>query len=599
MTRIPARALGALALAACALRSPGPAPAPVFDPGSIAADVAWLADDAREGRGVGSAGLAAAADWVARGFAEAGLHPGAPDGGWLQPFEMTAAVRVASASLAVGRTRFRRGRDFEAFAGSASGDVRGELVFAGHGLRDERAGWDDYAGVDVRGKVVLILDDRPAALDPQLSAPLGRALRLARARDLGAAAVLLAPAEDDGGGALAGRAGDEAANPTEASAGIVALGLSRAAAERLVAAGGARLDALQAEIARRGAPAPRTLPRARVRASAVVERERAEVANVLAVLPGADRELRREAVVVGAHLDHLGRGGFASLAPDARGEIHNGADDNASGVAGLLALARTFAAGPPPRRTLVLAAFSGEETGLFGSAHYVTQPSVPLADTVAMLNLDMIGRLREDRLTVFGLETSPAWPALLERTARGLGLRLEPVRDGVGPSDHTSFALRSVPALLFFTGTHREYHTPRDDADKLDAAGEARVLALAFRLTRELLDARGRPAFGEVGGARAAAGERATYGAWLGTIPAFGGPPAAGVPIQGVRRGSPAELAGLQADDVIVEFDGASVVTLEELAALLRRARPGDVVEIAFVRDGATLRTRATLGTRR
>jgi hypothetical protein len=595
-----ARAL-ALVAAACALPQPDPRPVPVFDPATIAADVAWLADDAREGRGFGSAGLADAADWVARRFAEVGLEPGAPGGGFLQRFEATVAVRVTAASLAVGRTRLARGRDFEAFASSASGEAAGELVFAGHGLHDDLAGWDDYAGLDVRGKVVLILDDRPAApsLGEQRVAQLGRALRVARARDLGAAAVLIAPAAARAAG-LAGRAGDESPYPSEASAGIVALGLSRAAAERLVAAGGARLADLQAEIDRRAAPAPRARPRARVRVAATVERERAEVANVVAVLPGSDRRLRREAVLVGAHLDHLGRGEYASLAPDARGEIHNGADDNASGVAGLLALARAFALGPPPRRSLVFAAFTGEEAGLAGSTWYAEHPAVPLADTVAMLNLDMIGRLRESRLVVQGLDTSPEWPARVERAARGRALALEPLGDGVGPSDHTPFALRSVPSLLFFTGVHDDYHTPSDDAERVDAAGVARVVAFGSALVRELADARGRPPFGEATGTRAGAGEPGERGAWLGTIPAFGEPPAAGgVRIQGVRRGSPAELAGLRGGDVIVELGGASVATLEELAALLRDARAGETVEIAFVRDGRTLRTRATLGVRR
>jgi hypothetical protein len=595
-----ARALApALLAAACALPQPGARPEPAFDPARIAADVAWLADDAREGRGFGSAGLAAAADWVARELAEAGLQPGAPDGGFLQRFEATVAVRVTGASLAVGRTRLLRGRDFEAFASSASGEAAGELVFAGHGLHDDLAGWDDYAGLDVRGRVVLILDDRPAvpSLGEQRTAQLGRALRVARARDLGAAAVLIAPASRAVG--LAGGAGDESPYPSEASAGIVALGLSRAAAERLVTAGGARLADLQAEIERRGAPAPRPLPRARVRVAAAVERERGEVANVVAVLPGADRRRRREAVVIGAHLDHLGRGEYASLAPDARGEIHNGADDNASGVAGLLALARAFALGPPPRRSLVFVAFTGEEAGLAGSSWYAEHPAVPLADTAAMLDLDMIGRLREDRLVVHGLDTSPEWPERVVRAARGLSLSLEPVGDGVGPSDHTPFALRSVPSLLLFTGVHADYHTPSDDAEKVDAAGVARVVELARRLVRELADARGRPPFGEATGARAGAGGPGERGAWLGTIPAFGEAPAAGVRIQGVRRGSPAELAGLRGGDVIVELGGASVATLEELAALLRSARAGETVEIAFVRDGRTLRTRATLGVRR
>ena len=575
-------------------------PAPPFEPAAIAADVAWLADDAREGRGLGSAGLEEAAGYLARGFAAAGLEPGAADGGYLQRFEMPVSVRVEEATLEVPGLDLERVRDFEAFAASASGEVEGELVFAGYGISDTRAGYDDYAELDVHGKVVLVLDDRPetAALgDPQRSGHLGRAYKLVNARRRGAAAVLLAPSHA-AAAALAGRAADESLNPTVAPSEILGLGLSRAAAEELVAAAGADLAALQAGIERAAAPTSRPLGGLRARVAVRVERERGQVANVVAVLRGTDPRLAGEAVVVGAHYDHLGRGEFDTLAPDRRGEIHNGADDNASGAAGLLALARAFAGAPPTRRSLVLVGFTAEEVGLAGSEHYAESPAVPLERTVAMLDLDMVGRPRAGRVTVMGTETSRLWPGLLRRTAAGLDLELELVGDGIGPSDHTSFSVRGVPALLVFTGAHEDYHTPDDDAHKVDAGGEARVLELVYRTARSLLDAPRRPPASPPA-ARPAGESRSGYGPYLGTIPSFGGPSVRGVRIQGVREGSPAQRAGLRGGDVIVAFDGAPVANLEEFASVLYRARAGQEVEIVVERDGERVPVQATLGERR
>jgi hypothetical protein len=321
-------------------------------------------------------------------------------------------------------------------------------------------------------------------------------------------------------------------------------------------------------------------------------------ANVVGLLEGADPVLRREAVVIGAHFDHLGRGEFGSLAPGRRGEVHNGADDNASGTAGLLALARAFARGERPRRSLVFAAFAGEEIGLFGSLAYVEHPAVPLADTVAMLNLDMVGRLRDGKLVVAGTGSSPGFPGLIGRALRGLPLEVAFSGDGFAPSDQTSFYARGVPVLMFFTGAHAEYHTPDDDAERVDAEGEARVLALAWRVARALLDADGRPGL-VAAKAPAPAGAGPGYGPYLGTVPSFGAAPGPGVLLQGVAPGSPAEQAGIRAGDRIVGFDGASVANLEEYAARLFSARPGQQVRIAIVREGREVEVVAKLGRRR
>jgi Peptidase family M28/PDZ domain/PA domain len=576
-------------------------PTPEMSATRIERDVAWLAADAREGRGLGTPGLAAAASYIASELRAAGFEPAA-GGDYLQRFEMPVSIRVARASLQIEDVALERSRDFDAFVSSGDGSVDAELVFAGYGISAPEHGFDEYADIDAKGRIVLILDDRPGGQGPLAASPgipfLRRAYKISNARKHGAAAVLLIPASR-AADALAGGAGAGPSNPTLQSSELPVLGLSAAAAERIVAAaGGASLAERRADIDANG-PASEALGM-RARIDVAVARRRAEVANVVGVLRGGDPELRHEAVVIGAHFDHLGRGEYGSLAPDRRGQIHPGADDNASGVAGLLELARAFAAAPAPRRSLVMAAFTGEEAGLAGSSEYTEAPAVPLADTVAMLNLDMIGRLRDEAITIFGAETSPGFPALVARAARGVGLRVTHAEGAFAPSDQSSFETRGIPVLFFFTGIHTEYHTPEDVASLVNGAGERDVLRVVYQTARALLDADQRPRVRIVSApAGGAKGAGAGYGPYLGTVPDFTANEAPGVTLQAVRAASPAEHAGLRAGDRIVAFDGAPVANLEEFAALLFEARAGQRVEIAVMRDSRRLVLEATLGERR
>ena len=600
-----------LALSGCGgpTRWTRPVPdAPRVDATKVAGDVDWLADDAREGRGLGTGGLDSAARYLADGFRDAGLEPGGRGGSYLSPFEMPVAIRIARADLTLGETALVRGRDFEAYLSSADGEAAGEVVFAGYGISAERLDYDDYAGLDAAGKVALVLDYRPAGTSPLAGAAgapyLSRAYKTLNARRHGAVAVLIAPSAAPPPGVVERLPRADGANPTLQPGETIALAVSRAAAERIVAAArGLSLAERQAAIDTSGRPGSTPLAGVRAEVRVEIERRMGTVANVVGILRGSQPTLAREAVVVGAHYDHLGRGEYGSLAPDRRGEVHPGADDNASGAAGLLSLARAFAAtSPPPPRTLVLVAFTGEEAGLVGSNEYVRDPAWPLADTIAMVNLDMIGRLREQRLTVFGADTSPAFESLVNQAAGDLGLTPSFENGAFGPSDQTSFYVKGVPVLFFFTGNHPQYHTPDDRALLVNAAGEAQVLRVVYRTVAALLAVPQRPvalAHAQPSHAAGAAQPGPGYGPYLGTIPEFGGPPVRGVRIQGVRSGSPAEAAGLRGGDVIVEFDGAAVANLEEFSALLFAARPGQQVEIEAVRDGIRIRSTATLGQRR
>jgi hypothetical protein len=323
--------------------------------------------------------------------------------------------------------------------------------------------------------------------------------------------------------------------------------------------------------------------------------------NVIGVLPGRDPKLRNEIVIVGAHYDHLGLGKFGSLDPDSTGAIHNGADDNASGIAALFRIADTLAA-MPPARTVVFLAFSGEEEGVLGSSWYVQHPVFPMAAVTAMVNLDMVGRLRNDRLIVYGVETATQFPALLDSLNATAKFDLKASGDGYGPSDHQSFYLAGKPVLHIFTDLHEDYHRSTDDWEKINAEGLVRVAYFAAAIVEAIGDRRTPLTFVKAPPPQPHAGAAPAvtpgYGAYLGTIPDMAGGSEGGVRVSGVRPGSPAEAAGLQADDVLVAIGDMKTPDLQAMTDALRAHKPGDKVELQILRGGQPVTLTATLGTR-
>lgn len=322
--------------------------------------------------------------------------------------------------------------------------------------------------------------------------------------------------------------------------------------------------------------------------------------NVIGILPGRDPVLRNQTIILGAHYDHLGLGGFGSLDPDSTGLVHNGADDNASGAAALIQVAARLAASRPAR-TVVFIAFSGEELGLLGSAYYVKQPIYPLASTLAMVNLDMVGRLRNGRLIVYGARSAKEFPALLDSLNWYAGFDLKAQGDGYGPSDHSSFYAAKRPVLHLFTDLHEDYHRTTDDWQKVNYDGLKRVADFTLGLVTALANRTKPLTFLElpaptVSEAAPTSGTPG-YGAYLGTVPDMTGAPG-GVRLVGVRAGSPAEKAGLRGDDIITRIGSTETPDLQAMTDALRSHKPGEVVEIT-VRRGATVTTlQATLGVR-
>jgi hypothetical protein len=315
------------------------------------------------------------------------------------------------------------------------------------------------------------------------------------------------------------------------------------------------------------------------------------------MVPGRDPALAGEVVVLGAHFDHLGRSTAGALDPEARDAIRNGADDNASGTAAVLELARRFAA-RPARRSIVVAHFTGEELGLLGSQWFVEHSPVPLDSTVAMLNFDMVGRLRNDRVIVYGTGTARELPALLDSANVEPRLRLNPVADGFGPSDQSSFYAKGIPVLHFFTDLHEDYHRATDDIEKINAEGEARVVALAERTARAIADRPARLTPVRMAAAPTMSPSRQGNNVYLGTIPDMASSDVPGLKLTGVRAGSPADKGGLAAGDVIVQFAGREVKDLYSYSDALYAHKPGDEVEVVYLRGGQRRTTTVTLGTR-
>ncbi len=321
--------------------------------------------------------------------------------------------------------------------------------------------------------------------------------------------------------------------------------------------------------------------------------------NVVALIRGSDRQLRDEYVVLGAHFDHLGRSTVGALDPDAGNAIHNGADDNASGTAAIMELARLLAR-RPPRRSVLLAHFSGEELGLLGSQYFVEHSPVDLARVRAMLNFDMVGRLREDRLMVYGVATAAELPAIVDSANRAGTLRITAIGDGFGSSDHSSFYARNLPVLHFFTNVHDDYHRATDDAEKVFVGGIARVVTLAERIVRDIADRPAPLTFTRTAPQPSRMGPASREGAraYLGSVPDMGASGGEGLRIAGVQAGSPAETGGLKTGDVVVELGGKPVKDLYQYTDALYAHQPGDTITIVVMRDGQRLPLTVTLGKR-
>ena len=531
---------------------------------ALLATVESLTEPAMSGRRSGTAGGERAAARLAQWLSDAGLRPGGDGGTFLQSFVLAIGAEAGAASaLEIDGRPLAVGAVWTPHGGSRTGEARGRAVFLGYGVT--APDWDDWAG-DVRDSIVVVLDGVPAHLGAHRMSRLDKVIR---ARQSGAAALLIV---SDTLPTLAA---------TGAPVDVISASLTTAAADLLLA------PQTVAQVAREldGAAAPirHRLPGV-VRLSVDIRRDEIRAANVIGVLPGTDPALAGEAIVLGAHYDHLGASG---------GAVYHGADDNASGTAVVVGLARAFAAAGGTARTLVVALFGAEELGLVGSGHYVRHPAWPLARTAAMLNFDMVGRMQNGTVTIGGADTGDRLRRVLtDALARVADVTADVRGTPYSASDHSRFYSADLPVLFFHTGLHPDYHRPTDTAEKLNADGMARVAAVGAAVV-EQLDAGGRPMFARVTPAR-----RTRRGSAGSTFLGVGGDsrtPGDGVRLGYIVPGSAAERAGLRDGDVLVRVGEQPVNTFEELHTVIGARQPGDVVRLVYLRDGRDHVTSATL----
>jgi aminopeptidase YwaD len=562
----------------------------------VRADVARLSGDAWQGRRAGTPGADAAADWIAGELRKIGLLPAGDGGTYFQTFSFIDGIALGTGNrLAVGGRRFALGKEFRPLAFSTAGAVSGEVAFAGYGIVAADLGYDDYQGIEVKDKVVVLLRYGPGGDDPQSkwAAFMPLRFKVSTARDKGARAVVFVtgPRGTEGDELVALRA-----DASLTDAGIPAFTVTRVVAAALFEGVGTTLEEAQRAIDESGKPASRLLPGRHFVATADLTPKRSATRNVVGLLPRASTA--QEAVLVGAHYDHLGLGASGSLDPAPDGKVHHGADDNASGVAGVLELARRFAASEEPSaRSIYFVAFGAEELGVLGSSHFVKAPPRPLERIAAMVNLDMIGRLRET-LEVHGVGTSPLLKPLLEEANKDAGLRLKLHEGGYGPSDHSPFYAAGRPVLFAFTGSHSDYHRPSDTADKVDAEGIVRVVSLVERVVAGLAQAPGPIAFTRVAAEKEeTAGTPRGFRVWVGGIPDYS-EEAPGVKFSGVTPGSPAEKAGIMGGDVLVRFGPKEIRNIYDYTYALGERKPGDVVAVVVRREGREVGLDLVLGSR-
>lgn len=568
--------------------------------------VAYLASPKMKGRGSGTAEVDKAADYIAGVFKKAGLEP-AFDGSYFQTFKVTigaglGSTNTASATLPSGAQALRLNSDYVPLNFSDNGREKLALVFAGYGITANEHQYDDYLHMDVSGKAVIVLRHEPQEENPQ-SVFAGAELtthsqivnKAINARNHGARAMILVndpaphPEEDDTLVKFGTLAGPD-------NAGLLLIHASRAVVDGWLAPSGKSLYSLQQAIDEKLVPQSFYLPDVTLDLQVEIERKTADTRNVAGILRGRDAKLAGEAIVVGAHYDHLGLGERNSLAPSQAGQIHHGADDNASGTAAMLELARALAANRKSlKRSVVFLAFSGEELGLLGSSHYTKHPAWPLERTAAMVNLDMVGRPRDNKLYVGGVGSSPAFREIVER-ANGGSFTLSFTESGYGSSDHQSFYIKDVPVIFFFSGLHADYHKPSDTADRIVPADHARVAELALRTAETLIAADERPVFVKVQEPqRPVSGSGGSgYGAYFGSIPDMG-EEVEGVRFADVRQGSPAAKAGLKAGDVLVEFAGKPIKNLYDFTYALRAHKPGETVPVTVLRGKERVTVDVTL----
>ncbi len=552
--------------------------------GEIEGHIAFLASEDLKGRYPGTPEDEELASYIAGEFRKEGLELFDQNG--IQNFEIVTDLELGSGnSFLLNGAELSPGSDFIPLSFSNSGAARAEVVFAGYGfqVKEPELQWDDYAGVDVQGKWVLLLRGVPGeqeAGSPYVNYSEDRSKALL-ASDLGAVGVLFVSGTSfDPDDRLEELKGKQHPVP------IPVVQVGRVTADRILeASAGGSVDTLEASLA--ASLQPSSFPTGtEVDVAVDLQPRNMVTSNVIAMLEGSDPALKTEYVIIGAHHDHLGMGGLgtSSRAPDTVA-VHYGADDNASGVAGVLEISE-FLSAHTPARSVVFTTFGAEEMGLVGSKYFTEHTPVELDEVQAMINLDMVGRLNEDRqLQVGGVGTSPGFMQLLDSVNAPYGFNLKYSNEGYGPSDHASFYAKDVPVLFISTGAHPEYHTPGDQLSSINLEGAREVMSFAADLAAALANQRERIAFTEAGPKVRGSSRSRMGGITLGLMPDVTYDGDEGMPVMFVTEGKPASIGGIQKGDIIVAIEGKNVGNVYDYMSRLGQLKEGMDIVVTVKRD--------------
>ncbi len=582
--------------------------------------VSYLASDALEGRRTGEKGGTFAAGYVANMFAKYKLKAGYFDktkgkskAGFLQPFDYVTGVEIGKNN----RMRFLTNGNELKMENSINWLPLGyspnsnismtEIVFVGYGISSKRLKYDDYESLDVKNKIVAVFAGTPDSGNPH--SPFGRFTIFAKAniaKQKGAKAlVIIAKEKKLSNDKMARLEFDqtlgEMAIPTLVISRNIGQNLLDVKSEKELAEVEKWLDSKPTNAQVRFA----NLPKSTASINIDLRKKEGEAYNVIGIIEGRDPQLKNEAIIIGAHYDHLGRGGQGSLAPNSN-EIHNGADDNASGTSAMLELARQFRKAKNNKRTLIFISFGAEESGLIGSKAYTENPVFPLDKTVAMINMDMVGRLRNKKLNVGGIGTAALWENLVNRKNNNFPIvnhivktslndsksvapttkfKLSLNQDGFGPSDHSSFYAKKIPVLFFFTGTHSDYHKPSDDADKINYRGLEKITMFVSKIVKAVDQNLKRPVY-RVAKSSAPRGGRRSFNVSLGTIPSYSDSDNTGLVLDGVRNGSAAEKAGIKGGDKIIKIADKEIRNISDYMFMLGEMKAGETYDVVVMRNG-------------
>jgi aminopeptidase YwaD len=587
MKRIPIFIIFFLFLISCTLQAQKKL-SPEITTADLKTHISYLASDELKGRYTGSPGGVAASDYIRDQFREAGLKLLGEDG--FQNFEVVVSVKAGpNNAFRVNQQDVSNPADFTPFPFSKNATVSAGVAFAGYGfeISSDSLSWNDYQGLDVNGKWVMILRG-----DPEIEKQESRFInfgddrdKVILARDKGAAGVIFVSGKKF-------EAKDELVSmyfdKTKSTAGIPVVHIKRSLANQILLSDHLTVDSLESSLISGMKPSSSML-NVKVEATTEVLQEKVTARNVVGMLEGTDPVLKNSYIVIGAHYDHLGMGGPGSGSRflDSMA-IHNGADDNASGVGGVLELASYLSLDKVPlKRSVVFIAFDGEELGILGSRYFTDNPLIDLKNVDAMINFDMIGRLKEDSpsIMVGGTGTSKETETILSSLNTG-GIKMSFSPEGFGPSDHASFYADNIPVFFFTTGAHEDYHTPDDDWQKINFEGEKNVLDIGKQLVVTLANKDENLTFQEAG-PKQQEGGRASYRfkVTLGIMPDFTSTVQGGLGVGGVKKDGPAFKGGMLKGDVITAIDGKQVNDIYDYMNRLKKLQPGQVISVDVLRQ--------------